>query len=460
MFGDFFSISHKNNHIFSRHRDARAGLRSVPAVWPKPASTRPCCVCVVLRSMDAYPQDRQHIRLHSVAAFHAPPTCLRRPERVVCVPQITVRPFAREWDCNLCAQVRGLTRSWRAFWPSVGGQRSNPLSVRWRRTRSADVLLHARDQTLRDLMMYGYAGLGFIGHVAFAGTGAQGSWPPTPCAFAEYHLRNGFRGACVGFPISTCDCSPRLLPDEDEVATPLDQLLQKGCCLRLLRGCVGLACRYTCTLLEVPMVCHTAWPVAHVLLSSAALTSSASRKADGTGSWRLRGHALRSWKGLLCSRSSYVHRCLCSSQRAPIGHVLCPLRWRFPHHSVIFRADGTCVQGKVAVSGQWNRLWFRLLVWRRPASSSSSLFCVCRFGCARAFSGFLACWLAVLLARFVRCSVHSLPGLFVSGDLRVELWLAVPALVSFSCVLGCLFVVSSFNMAPPPFVPSQLWLAR
>eukprot|EP00439_Symbiodinium_sp_Y106_P041051 s2282_g5.t1 len=29
----------------------------------------PCCVCVVLRSMDAYPQDRQHVRLHSDVNF-------------------------------------------------------------------------------------------------------------------------------------------------------------------------------------------------------------------------------------------------------------------------------------------------------------------------------------------------------------------------------------------------------
>ena len=72
-------------------------------------------VCVVLRSMHAYLQDRQHVRLHSVAAFHAPPACLLRPARVAWVPQISVRPFAGEWDCNLRAQVRGLTRSGAPF---------------------------------------------------------------------------------------------------------------------------------------------------------------------------------------------------------------------------------------------------------------------------------------------------------------------------------------------------------
>ena len=40
----------------------------------------------------------------------------------------------------------------------------------------------------------------------------------------------------------TCYCSPGLLRDKDEVGTPLDQLLQKGGCLRPLKGCVGLAC--------------------------------------------------------------------------------------------------------------------------------------------------------------------------------------------------------------------------
>ena len=39
-------------------------------------------VCVVLRSMHAYLQDRQHVRLHSVAAFHACVSAAPRKSRV------------------------------------------------------------------------------------------------------------------------------------------------------------------------------------------------------------------------------------------------------------------------------------------------------------------------------------------------------------------------------------------
>ena len=72
-------------------------------------------------------QDRQRVRLHSVAAFNVPPTCLLRPERVACVNPITVQPFAGEWDFSLCTG-EGSREILARVLTSPGGQRSNPLT--------------------------------------------------------------------------------------------------------------------------------------------------------------------------------------------------------------------------------------------------------------------------------------------------------------------------------------------